>query len=323
MIRVLHYNKSSNEVVAGGEELVAAWRQNADTSLWVDISGESADVEARFLRETFGIHPLAIKDAQRIRHPPKIEAFDNYTFILLKVPDSDSAGLKFSTTQLTLFIGERFLITRSSSQLSIIDRLYEQVSSSPGLLGAGSAALALRLSRMVVDRYLKIMLSLEPRLEELEAEIMQHPEDSVLAELLSYKTELKKYRRVFLYHQQVFGELKSGAFPAIDENRTHEIIDVYEQQERTGSLASLYYEMVSDLAEGYISIASHRLNQIMKVLTVVMAIFVPLSFLAGIYGMNFENMPELHSRNGYFILLGLMLSIVTVLIVIFRKKRWL
>jgi magnesium transporter len=167
------------------------------------------------------------------------------------------------------------------------------------------------------------MLNLEPRLEILETEIMQQPDDSILAELLEYKTELKKFRRVFLYHQQVFGDLKTGNFPAVGTGHEHEIVDVYEHQERVSSLATLYNEMVSDLADGYLSVASHRLNQIMKVLTVVMAIFVPLSFLAGIYGMNFENMPELQSQSGYFILLGLMFTIVVVLLIIFYRKKWL
>ena len=98
---------------------------------------------------------------------------------------------------------------------------------------------------------------------------------------------------------------------------------MYEHQERAGSLASLYYELASDLIDSYISIASHRLNQIMKVLTIITAIFVPLGFLAGIYGMNFENMPELHSRSGYFILLSVMAGIAVTLLAIFRKIRWL
>jgi magnesium transporter len=98
---------------------------------------------------------------------------------------------------------------------------------------------------------------------------------------------------------------------------------VFEQQERVNSLTTLYYELASDLIDSYISIASHRLNQVMKILTIITAVFIPLGFLAGIYGMNFENMPELHSRNGYFILLGVMASIVLLLLFVFRKIRWL
>jgi magnesium transporter len=102
----------------------------------------------------------------------------------------------------------------------------------------------------------------------------------------------------------------------------HELNDVFEQQERANSLTTLYYELASDLIESYISIASHRLNQVMKILTIITAVFVPLSFLAGIYGMNFENMPELHSASGYF-LLGVMAGIALLLLFIFRKMRWL
>jgi len=323
LIRTLLYQKTSNDVVSGGKELVTAWQQNADTRIWLDIEGEPSDVERQILQDSFGLHPMAVQDAQRSRHPPKLESFSNFTFFLLKGLSADSQDLHFSTIQLATFIGERFLVTRRSGESPSTDMLFQQAENDIELFGRGPAALAMRLCRLSVDRYLKILLKLEPRLEALEAEIMQHPDDSILAELLNYKTELKKFRRVFLYHQQIFQELKSASFPAIEAERAHEIVDVYEQLERASSLASLYYELASDLADGYISVASHRLNQIMKILTVVMAIFVPLSFLAGIYGMNFENMPELHSRSGYFILLGLMFTIVVVLLTVFRRKNWL
>ncbi|MGB5306925.1 MAG: magnesium/cobalt transporter CorA [Gammaproteobacteria bacterium] len=323
MIRVLLFNKTSNEVISGGIELVSAWQQNNDSCIWLDTADEPVDEETRFLQDTFDLHLMAIQDAQRKRHPPKLEAFTEFTFILLKSLSEESEELHFSTNQLALFLGERFLVTRSSSESPVTDLLFKRAARNSELLSRGPASLGLRLCRMTVERYLKILLHLEPRLEELEAEVMQHPDDSILAELLNYKTELKKFRRVFLYHQQIFHELKSGAFPAIEPEREHEIIDVYEQLERASSLASLYYELATDLADGYISVTSHRLNQIMKVLTVVMAIFVPLSFLAGIYGMNFENMPELHSESGYYILLFLMIAIVVTLLTVFRMKKWL
>jgi len=325
LIRTILYNKASNEVTSGGKELVTIWQQNDDYRIWFDCSGEPDDGEKRFLQDNFGLHPLAIQDAQRPRHPPKIESFDNSTFILLKPLSADSVSedLLFSTLQLAIFIGERFLVTRCSGTSPVSDALFAETTQNAELLAIEPAALAMRLCRRLVDHYLKILLRLEPRLEALEYEIMQHPDDSILAELLNYKTELKKFRRAFLYHQQIFSELKSGTFPAISAERDHEIVDVYEQQERASSLAMLYYEMASDLADGYISVTAHRLNQIMKVLTVVMSIFVPLSFLAGIYGMNFEYMPELHSQSGYFILLGIMFFIVVVLLSVFYRKKWL
>jgi magnesium transporter len=323
MIRALLYNRANNNITAGGSELLSVWENDSNTCLWLDIEAEPGDAEAAELMEAFGLHPLAIQDAQRGRHPPKLEGYDDFIFVLLKGLSTEATGLKLVTIQLAVFISERFLVTRHTGSSPSTDNLYERACGDTKLFSQGPAALAMRLFRLMVDRYLKVLLALEPRLEAIEDEIMHKPDDALLAEILNYKTELKKFRRVFLYHQQIFHELKATEFAGIGPERQHEIIDVYEQQERAGSLAGLYYELASDLADGYISVTSHHLNQIMKVLTVVMSIFVPLSFLAGIYGMNFENMPELHSRSGYFILLGIMITIVVVLLTIFRRKRWL
>jgi magnesium transporter len=323
MIRLLMYQPAGGILATGGEELLSRWQQEADTLIWADLAEEQPIHEQQILKETFGIHALAIQDAQRERHPPKLEAFSDYTFLLFKELSPDVGTFDFATTQLALFVGERFLITRRAGASPSTDKLFQQATADAALLADGAGALAMRLCRTLVDRYLKILLGLEPRLEELEGELMERPSDAILAELLGYKTELKKFRRVFLYHEQIFRELKSHPFPALGADLAHQIVDVYEQQERAGSLAGLYYELASDMADGYISVASHHLNQIMKILTVVMAIFVPLSFLAGIYGMNFENMPELHSRSGYFILLSVMGVIAVFLLALFRKKRWL
>jgi magnesium transporter len=142
--------------------------------------------------------------------------------------------------------------------------------------------------------------------------------------LIGYKSDLKRLGRFAAYHEQVFRSLRDKSFPGfIDGDRAHEVVDVWEQQERACSLSLLYYETASDLIDGYISVASHRLNQIMKILTIVTAVFVPLGFLAGIYGMNFENMPELHSKSGYYILLGVMATIASTFLIAFRRMKWL
>jgi magnesium transporter len=322
MIRTMLYKPATQTCSPGGAEQLEAWQDDGGI-LWADFTDNPHDEERMLLMTHFGLHPLAIQDAQRPRHPPKIEAFDNHTFLLLKALSGAGQDLEFETIQLAMFVGERFLVTRRSGPSPGTDGLWEELRHDHVLMAAGPDALALRLSRIMVNRYLQRVLSLEPRLEALEEEMIVRPRDAILAELIGYKTSLKKFRRLFLYHVQVFSEMRTNRLPAIGANRIHEINDVYEQQERANSLASLYYELASDLIEGYISLASHRLNNIMKILTIITAIFVPLSFLAGIYGMNFEYMPELHSRSGYFILLGIMAAIATILLYLFRKKRWL
>jgi len=292
--------------------------------IWVDLCDNDKEDEAKLLESQFGLHQLAIQDAQRDRHPPKIEAFPDYTFILLKGLSAESKDIDFKTIQLALFVGERFMVTRHTGKSKSINRLEKMLAEQDVIEFNEMPKLALQLCRLMAERYTRILLDLEPRLEELEELMLDHADDTLLAELIQYKSDLKRMHRFATYHEQLFSVLKDKAFTGFsDTERQHEVIDVWEKHERVQSLSQLYYETASDLIEGYISVASHRLNQIMKVLTIVMAIFVPLSFLAGIYGMNFEYMPELHSKSGYFILLTVMGSIAFLLLIGFRRMKWL
>ncbi len=323
MIRTMLYRPGTREIVAGHEEQLTSWQQHSDAILWTDFADNAPEIERRILVETFGLHPLAIQDAQRSRHQPKIEVFTDHVFLLLKGLGPDRPEFEFETIQIAMFIGDRFLVTRHSGASPSIDRLWRALESDSSLFAGGPDALALRLSRIMADRFLERLLTLEPRLEDIEQEIIASPQDELLAELMGYKTNLRKFRRVLLYNVQVFVELMNSQPPQVRKERIHEIKDVFEHQERASGLATLYYEVAADLIDGHISIASHRLNNIMKVLTIITAIFVPLSFLAGIYGMNFEYMPELTSRSAYFVLLGVMSAIAATLLLVFRRWRWL
>jgi magnesium transporter len=323
MIRAFLYRPATGAIEVGNEDLLAAWQREPDTIIWADFAGNDPLAERQVLDSCFGLHRLAINDALNVRHPPKIESFSDSVFILLKGLAAPSDEFEFLTIQLAIFVGRRFLVTRHSAHSPSIDMLQQEAEEDNSLLSGGPDGLALRLCRIMADRYTQKLLVLEPRLEDIEREIVAKPDDEMLAELIGYKTDLRKFRRVLVYHAQIFSELLKNPPAQIGTGRIHEIRDVYEQQERASSLATLYYEVSSDLIEGHISLASHRLNNIIKVLTIVTTIFVPLSFLAGIYGMNFEYMPELKSRAGYFVLLGIMASIATLLVLTFRRRRWL
>ena len=236
---------------------------------------------------------------------------------------ADAQSIDCSTIQVALFVGERFLVTRHSGESRSITRLREALDEDLELFDLGPGAMAVRVARLIVDRYLRILLELEPRLEYLEDSLLGESADEILGELVVHKSNLTRLQRFFHYHTQLLRDLKSSQHPGFHPDAEHDLTDVYEHQERLGSLCTLYYQLASDLIEGYISVSSHRLNQIMRVLTIITAIFVPLGFLAGVYGMNFEYMPELHSRWGYFTLLAIMGSVATVLLVAFRRKRWL
>jgi magnesium transporter len=323
MIEAILWTPSAEGYRSGGAELISEWQKSDDSLIWVNLDESLSRQAIEPVAEVFGLHPLAVQDALRQRHPPKLEAFNGTTFLLLKGLSADVAELEYSTIQLAIFIGPRFLLTRHSAPSVSVTTLKQELTVNPVALQGGVEGLALRLCKILSGRYLKLLLGLEPRLEELEDEILVDTDDDILAELINKKTELKKLRRVFLYHQQIFRQLQDDAEFTVFRQRTHELNDVYEQQERANSLAGLYYELSSDLVDGYLSVSAHRLNEIMKVLTIVAAIFIPLTFLAGIYGMNFDNMPELHSTVGYFVVLVVMAVIAIALLVLFRRKRWL
>ena len=322
MIRAVLYDPVDERLREGETELIDEWERRSGSQVWVVIDGEQPEAERSLLSGRFGIHPLAIADALRERHPPKIEPFRDNTFILLKGLDAGSTSLEFGTIQLSLFVGERFLVTRSSGRSVSTDAVLSDLASGAIAPDISRASLALRLCRTVADRFLPLLLAVEKRLDEMEEEMLDRPSDELLAELVRQKGDLKRILRVLQYHVQLFTSARSNT-PAQLMDHDHELTDVQEQLDRMLSLARLYYELTDDLMNGYLSLSAHRLNQIMQTLTIVTVVFVPITFMAGLYGMNFENIPELGYRNAYFILLGAMLLVVVGILTVFMKRGWL
>ncbi len=322
MIHAILFDPGTQKWTEGGPELIDAWERQPTSSIWVALQGEEPASESQLMAERFGIHSLAIKDALRARHPPKIEAFKDNTFILLKGLDADTGSISFGTIQLSIFVGERFVLTRSSSRSLSSERLRENILSGKIPPDVSVADLALKLCRIVADRFVPVLLSVEARLEEMETEMLEQPNDTLLAELMRQKSDLKKILRILQYHAQVFTSARTQT-PEQFTGFNHELTDLQEQLDRQLSLARLYYELTDDLMTGYLSLSSHRLNQIMQTLTIVTMIFVPITFMAGIYGMNFEFMPELSIRVAYFVLLGAMVFVVGSILGILYYRGWI
>lgn len=323
MIRTLLFRPGPGTLEQGGPELVQTWLAEPQASLWIDCFEEPAEAESALFQQSFGLHPLAITDAQRERHPPKVERFDDSLFLLLRGLTGILPTLESDFVQIALFVGPRFLVSRRSRPSPSIEGVFEQAAKEPALLGRGPAHLAGRVARRVADRYFMVLVEIEGRLEELESEIFGSPDDRLLEELIGYRTSLEKFRRVLNYHALAFADLRQKQPESFDDDLEHQYIDVHEQFDRDQSLTALLYGLCADLMDGYISVSSHRMNNILKILTIVTTIFVPLGFLAGIYGMNFQNMPELASPRGYHILLGVMAVIAATTLAIFRRIRWL
>ncbi|MFB9147084.1 magnesium transporter CorA family protein [Halomonas alkalicola] len=321
MIRTLMVD-AEGRTMAGGEELIARWRESPDARLWIDMQGEPVAREREML-EAFDCHPMAIDDAHRERHPPKIEEFEGHTLILYRGISSFDADLHYTPQQMALFLGERFLLTLHPGRAQSIDRLFEQEGTV--LLQRSPEHVALKIMYHSAGYYLDSLLEFENALSDLEDALTLNGSDTLMRQVIGYRSRLVKMRRLFNYHLGITQELTAYDYSHLPRNVSetlHAINDVHERFERLLTLTQMYYEICGDLVDGHISLSSHQLNITMRILTVITAVFVPLTFIAGIYGMNFVHMPELEHPYGYFMVLGLMMSIGVGLAWLFRRKGW-
>ncbi|GHE21820.1 magnesium transporter CorA family protein [Halomonas urumqiensis] len=322
MIRTLLLD-TEGQVEVGDERLIERWSEMSDCHIWIDLQGESVASE-RAMLEAFGCHPMAIDDAHRERHPPKIEEFDTHTLILYRGISSFDSDLNFVPQQMAFFVGERFLISLHPGTAMSIDRLL--AGDGKTLLRRSPEHVALKIMYVSAGFYIDSLLEFENQLSDIEDELLEDGSDALMRRVIGYRSRLVKMRRVFSYHVGITQELTAYDYshlPRGNDDTLHAINDVHERFDRLLTLTQMYYDICGDLVDGHISLASHQLNITMRVLTVITAIFVPLTFLAGIYGMNFQHMPELAYRYGYFVLLVMMLLIGLGLLWVFRRKKWL
>jgi len=308
--------------VEGHEELIDQWKNDHQSFIWIDLEGEKPQSENDFLL-SMNCHPLAIEDVQRFRHPPKIENFDDYTLILYRGLTEFHKDLTIEQMTIAMFSGDRILISAHPRKSMGIQHYWEGAQKENLLVSPG--LLSTRIMRFSVGRYLEALLAFEPSLNELEDAMQEKPNDDIMRELIAYQSRLRKLNRIFSYHERIIQNLRADIPQRLideDGDIEHALQDLYERCERLHGLCTMYYGICGDLINGYLSLSSHQLNNTMKILTVFTAIFVPLTFIVGVYGMNFDNMPELHTTYGYYYTWATMLSVAMVTGWIALKK-WL
>lgn len=315
---------NTGSISVGGLELLQQWKPGSDEVLWLDILTEGhVDSDIVPILSNLNCHDLAIVDALRKRHSPKFELFEDHVFLLYRGMSDIKSNLEFTHQQIALFVGKNYLISVHPKASLGID--LEVNKGHASLSKHTPMSLALSVIHNSAGIYLEHVLSFENELSDIEETLYTEKSESVLVELAGYKANLIKLKRVFNYHRVMFDELKRK--PALDmpfdcTDYEHRINDVAERLERLYSLAQMHYDICGDMIDSYISITSHQMNLTMRVLTVVTVVFVPLTFIAGIYGMNFDNIPELHFKYAYHTVLVLMLLITVTLILLFKRRKW-
>ncbi|MCB1864726.1 MAG: magnesium transporter CorA family protein [Chromatiales bacterium] len=312
----------SGAVVARAPDTSLLSQRGNGNWVWLDLDGADRAAEQALLVATLGFDALGVADALRARHPPKFESFEDHFLLLLKEFSDDLSELdEPPVVQTAIFVAADLVVSRHPAPSPGVQSTLARIEAGERI--QGNVAMAYRLARELLDDIEPRLLAVEERLDRIEAQILTAGDDELLAETVALHTALRRVSRIFGYYPHVFGQLL-GALPGhAGEASEHEVRDLIDHSERYASLSRLYLETAGDLINGYISISGHRLNQIMRVLTISTVVFLPLGLLTGIFGMNFAYIPGLEWRGAYFMLLGSMALITIGLLWFFRRRKWL
>jgi magnesium transporter len=292
--------------------------------LWIDIWGLADPGVVKAVGDRFGFHPLALEDVLNVGQRPKVDRYESHLLIVLR-----EVRYPEETEQVSLFLSERIVVTFQERAGDPFDSIRDRLRRGLGKLRSeGADYLAYALCDAVVDSYFPVLEKLGDEVETLEEAAISAPTPEILREIRGVKRQLVEVRRAVWPARDAMSELlREDSFLIRPETRVF-LRDCYDHTIQVMDMVETYREMAASLVDEYLSVVSHRMNETMKVLTMMATIFIPLSFIAGLYGMNFDhqaspfNMPELYWRYGYPFVLIVMAAVAGGLVWYFRKKRW-
>jgi magnesium transporter len=314
-----------NGVTRCADRVEPRWLDPASPSqLWVDLSAPSPDESRQILVDTFGFHPLSVEDAMSEIHHPKVETYDAYLYLILHGIAFEHREHRFQTRDVDFFLGRSYLVTVHDGRSRSVARLRDLCDKHPHILGEGPVALLHRIVDSMVDHYRPEIESFEHRIDALEHAAALGGRQSMVREILALKRDLSSLRRVVIPQRDAVGRLARREFPVIADEMAYRFRDVYDHLVRFSEEAFFFQDRVTGILDVHLSAVSNRLNQIVKVLTVMSTIFLPLTVLTGMYGMNVP-LPHLPGGDAvqFWWILGLMLALAGVMLAIFRLKDWI
>jgi len=297
--------------LAGGEGL-----------LWVDFEGVT-DEDAELLSEVFRFHPLAVADCiSRSIHPPKIDDFGEYLFIIVHGVNYHNESDVVETTELALFLGKNYVVTSHDVPMRSVSSVFARVRQDGRPMRKGADFLAHDIIDLLVDNIMPAIDEMDERSVAIETEALHEPKRETLVSIMQLKRSILALTRVIMPQREMVNGLSRGEYALIGERAEIYYRNIYDHLVRIEMLTRDLRDMAESALNTYLSSVSNRMNEVMKMLTLIATIFIPLTFIAGVYGMNFANMPELEWRHGYFGILIVMAVIGVALAVYFKRRRW-
>ncbi len=323
-VRVIDYDKThlaENELreIKEGAEL-----KETHTVTWINIDGLHDLEQIKQVGEIFELHPLLLEDVLNTGQRPKIEEFDNRLFVVLKMIRFDKEKEMIIAEQFSMILGKTFLLTFQEQPGDVFEPVRERIRKQKGRIRAtGVDYLAYALLDTIVDNYIYVIERMGDQIETLEEEVLDNPKPEVMEKINFFKREMNFLRKTIRPAREAILQLSKIDSELISEELHLFLKDLQDLAAHATEAIDTYREMLSDQLNIYNSAISNRMNDIMKVLTIFAAIFIPLTFIAGIYGTNFEYLPELHFKYSYFIFWGVMIFIAGALLIFFKRRGWL
>lgn len=292
--------------------------------VWVDMESPT-EADEQILLDVFHFHPLTVEDCRENRHYPKVEEFEGYLYFIVHGVRADTSPDRFNTIELDGFLGSHYVITYHHDFFRSIANVKQQLRTTPVACQRGAPFLLHQILDQVVDYYSPVLDDFDARVDQLQDDIfnLRRPNNKILSEVMELKRSVLRLRRISVKQMDILHRMHRGEFALIPEDMRPFYRDVYDHLVRVVDLSENYRDLISGSLEAYLSVVSNRLNEIMKVLTIFSAIMLPLTFIAGIYGMNFDNMPELHARYGYYAVWIIMLVVAIGMLLFFRRRGWI
>ena len=302
-----------------------AWlAPGSNVTFWADLSAPTADEIRDILRDTFHFHNLSIEDATSEIHHPKVESYDTYLYLILHGIAFEEREHRFSTRDVDFFLGRNYLVTVHDGHSRSIARLVEVCGLHAQVLAEGPVGLLHRIVDSMVDNYRPEIESLEKRIDRMEHEAALGGRDAIVRQILALKRDLSSLRRVVIPQRDAVGRLARREFAIISDEMAYRFRDVYDHLVRLAEEATLFQDRVTGILDVHLSAVSNRLNQVVKVLTVMSTIFLPLTVLTSLYGMN---VPLPHLPGGpeaqFWWIVGMMVGLAVVMLTFFRSRGWI
>jgi len=298
--------------------------KNRPTVTWINVDGIHQVETLEKLGECFGVHPLTLEDILNTDQRPKMEDFGDYMYIVLKMFTRNAQNDEIVTEQISLILGENFVLSFQENVGDVFDPVRARIRSDKGRLRKMAADYLLySLLDAIVDNYFIILENFGDQIEFIEERLIVNPAQETLNIIHKLKREMLFLRKSVWPLREVISGMERGESSLIKGTTKIYLRDVYDHNIQIIDTIETLREMLSGMLDIYLTSISNRLNAVMKVLTIIATIFMPLTFLAGIYGMNFKYMPELEWKWGYFLILFVMFGIGISMLLYFKKKKWL